>query len=156
MVPIVPDQYFWLIGCISAKQSGTWGQSRAITKVWRNRLSPTRVGCRKSNQLLFLNMFKNSSRSKPVGRWSSWSSEGLQKVALSRLSCFRVPSGALFHPRELRIPSAALCRGSCEGCHKESLVTKYNSKIWFYICSKSLRIIIDLKINTNTREYKPI
>ena len=27
---IVPDQYFWLIGRISAKQSGTCGQSRAI------------------------------------------------------------------------------------------------------------------------------
>ena len=33
LVPIhvVPDQYFWLIGRISAKQSGTCGQSRAIT-----------------------------------------------------------------------------------------------------------------------------
>ena len=31
MVPIVPNQYFWLIGRISAKQWGTCGQSRAIT-----------------------------------------------------------------------------------------------------------------------------
>ena len=31
LVPRVPDQYFWLIGCISAKQSGTYGQSRTIT-----------------------------------------------------------------------------------------------------------------------------
>ena len=28
-------------------------------KVWRNRLSPTRVGYRKSDWLLFSNMFKN-------------------------------------------------------------------------------------------------
>ena len=31
LVPIVPDQYFKLIGRISAKQSGTCGQSRTIT-----------------------------------------------------------------------------------------------------------------------------
>ena len=31
LVQIVPDQYFWLIGRTSAKQSGTCGQSRAIT-----------------------------------------------------------------------------------------------------------------------------
>ena len=95
----------------------TIGNLRAITgnhpgwsgKVWRNRHSPTRVGYRKSDRLLFLNMFKNSSRSKPVGRWSSWSSEGPLKVALSRL-----PSGAFVYPLELsstlgsfRIPSAA-------------------------------------------------
>ena len=125
----VPDQYFWLIGRISAKQSGTRGQSPTIT--WeglerRNRLSPTRVGYRKSDRLLFLNMFKNSSRSKAVGCWSSWSSEGPLKVALSRL-----PSGAFVYllelsstPGSFRIPSAALCRGSCEECHKESIVTK--------------------------------
>ena len=97
------------------------GQSpRRSGKVWRNRLSPTRVGYRKSDRLLFLNMFKSSSRSKPVGRWSSWSFEGLLKVALSRL-----PSSAFVYSLELssklgsfRIPSAALCRGSCEGCHK--------------------------------------
>ena len=54
----------------------TIGNLRAITgnhprrsgKVWRNRISPTRVGYRKIDRLLFLNMFKNSSRSKPVGR----------------------------------------------------------------------------------------
>ena len=35
-VPKVPDQYFWLIGRISAKQSGACGTSRAITgKVWK-------------------------------------------------------------------------------------------------------------------------
>ena len=134
-MPIVPDQYFWLIGRTSA--GNHLGRSG---KVWRNRLSPTRVGHRKSDRLLFLNMFKNSSRSKPVGRWSSWLSKVLLKVALSRL-----PSGAFVYPLELsstlgsfRIPSAALCRGSCEGCHIESIVTKYNSKIWFYIYSKSL------------------
>ena len=62
------------------------------------------------------------------------------KVAVSRLS-----SGAFVYPLELsstlgsfRIPSAALCRGSCEGCHKESIVTKDNSNIWFFIYSKSL------------------
>ena len=109
-------------------------------KVWHNRLSPARVGYPKSDRLLFLNILKNSSQSKPVGRWSSWSFKGLLKVAFSRL-----PSGAFVYPLELsstlrsfRIPSAALCRGSCEGCHKESIVTKYNSKIWFYIYSKSL------------------
>ena len=142
----------------------TIGSLRTITgnhlgrsgKVWRNRLSPTctRVGYWKSDRLLFLNMFKNSSRSKSVGRWSSWSAEGLLKIAMSRL-----PSGAFVYPLELsstlgsfRIPSAALCRGSCEGCHKESIVTKYNSKIWFYIYPKSLWILIDLRINTNTSE----
>ena len=31
LVPIVPDQFFWLIGRTSAKQSGTCGQSQAIT-----------------------------------------------------------------------------------------------------------------------------
>ena len=31
LVPRVPDQYFWLIGRISAKQLGTCGQSRTIT-----------------------------------------------------------------------------------------------------------------------------
>ena len=99
-------------------------------KVWRNRLNHTRVGYRKSDRLLFLNMFKNSSRSKPVGRWSS---EDPLKVALSRL-----PSGAFVYPLELsstlgsfHIPSTALCRGSCGGCHKESIVTKYTNKIWF-------------------------
>ena len=65
-------------------------------KVWRNRLSPTRVGYRKSDRLLFLNMFKNSSRPEPVGPRSSWSSEGPLKVLLSRLS-----SGAFVYPREL-------------------------------------------------------
>ena len=82
----------------------TIGDLRAITdnhlrrsgKVWRNRLSPTRVGYRKNDRLLFLNMFKNSSRSKTVGCWSSWSSEGPLKVALSRL-----PSGAFVYPLEL-------------------------------------------------------
>ena len=33
LVPRVPDQYFWLIGSISAKQSGTCGQSPG--KVWK-------------------------------------------------------------------------------------------------------------------------
>ena len=32
LVPRVPDQYFWLIGRISAKQLGTCGQSRTITR----------------------------------------------------------------------------------------------------------------------------
>ena len=32
---------------------------RRSGKVWRNRLSPTRVGYRKSDWLLFSNMFKN-------------------------------------------------------------------------------------------------
>ena len=82
----------------------TIGDLRAITdnhlgrsgKVWRNRLSPTRVGLRKSDRLLYLNMFKNSSRSKTVGYWSSWSSEGPLKVALSRL-----PSGAFVYLLQL-------------------------------------------------------
>ena len=106
-------------------------------KVWRNRLSPTRIEYRKSDRLLFLNMFKNSSRSIPVGPRTS---EDPLMVAFSRL-----PFGAFVYPFELsstlgslRIPSAAFCRGSCEGCHKESIVTKYDNKIWFYIYSKSL------------------
>ena len=135
LVPRAPYQYFLFIGRISVKQSRTCGQSPG--KVWRNCPSPTRVGYQKSYRLLFLNMFKNSSRSKPVGCWSS---KGPLKVALSGL-----PSGAFVYPLQLSstlgsfcIPCAALCRGSCEVCHKISIVTKYNSKIWFYIYSKSL------------------
>ena len=82
-------------------------------KVWRNRISPTRVGYRKSDRLLFLNMFKNSSRPEPVGPRSSWSSKGSLKVFLSRL-----PSGAFVYPLELsstlgsfRILSAAQSAG---------------------------------------------
>ena len=101
LVPIVPDLYIWLIGRISWKPNG---DLRTITgnhlgrsgKVWLNRLSPTRVGYRKSDRLLFLNMFKNSSRPEPVGSRSSWSSEGPLKVFLSRL-----PSGAFVYPLEL-------------------------------------------------------
>ena len=107
MVPIVPDLYIWLIGRISGK--AIW-DLRTIThnhlgrsgKVWRNRLSPTRVRYRKNDRLLFLNMFKNSSRPKPVGPRSSWSSEGPLKVFLSRL-----PSGASVYPLELFLPSVA-------------------------------------------------
>ena len=65
-------------------------------KVWRNRLSPTRVGYRKSDRLLFLNMFKNSTRPETVGPRSSWSFEGPLEVSLSRL-----PSGAFVYPLEL-------------------------------------------------------
>ena len=90
LVPIVPDLYIWLIGRISGKAIG---DLRAIMdthlgssgKVWRNRLSPMRVGYRKSDGLQFLNMFKNSSRPKPLGPRSSWSSVGPLKVFLSRL-----------------------------------------------------------------------
>ena len=93
--------YIWLIGRISGKAIG---DLRTITgnhlgrseKVCRNRLSPTRVGYRKSDRLLFSNMFKNSSRPEPVGPRSSWSSEGPLKVFLSRL-----PSGAFVYPLEL-------------------------------------------------------
>ena len=101
LVPIVPDLYIWLIGRISVKAIG---DLRTITgnhlgrsgKVWRNRLSPTRVMYRKSYRLLFLNMFKNSSWPEPVGPRSSWSSQGPLKVFLSRL-----PSGAFVYPLEL-------------------------------------------------------
>ena len=94
-------------------------------KVWRNRLSPTRVGYRKSDQLLFLNMFKNISRSEPVGPRSSWSSEGPLKVFLSRL-----PVGALFYPRELsHTLRSSVCRWSCLRSRKELIFPKYNSKI---------------------------
>ena len=110
MVPIVPDQYFWLIGCISAKQLGTCGQSRAIT--WESLEGSGAIasvlresGTKKSDRLLFFNMFKNSSRSKPVGRWSSWLSEGPLKaegrLVSPALWSFRVPCGALFYPLEL-------------------------------------------------------
>ena len=96
LVPIVPDQYFWLIGRISAKQLGTCGQSRTIT--WKLAQSPQSYESRvpKKGSVSVFKHVQNSSRSKPVGRWSSWSSEGLLKVALSRL-----PSGALFYPLEL-------------------------------------------------------
>ena len=91
----------------------TIGNLRTITgnhmgrsgKVWRNRLSPTRVKFGKSDRLLFLNMFKNSSQSKPVGCWSSWLSEGLLKVALSRLPSeafvYPLESGAFVYPLQL-------------------------------------------------------
>ena len=76
-------------------------------------LAPTRVGYRKSDRLLFLNMFKNSSRLEPVCPRSSWSSEGPLKVFLSPL-----PSGAFVYPLELsstlgsfRILSAAQSAG---------------------------------------------
>ena len=118
LVPKVPDLYIWLIGRIAGKAVG---DLRTITgnhlgrsgKVWRNRLSPTRVGYRKSDRLLFLNMFKNSSRPEPVGPRSSWSFEGPLKVFLSRL-----PSGVFVYPLELsstlgssRILSAAQSAG---------------------------------------------
>ena len=67
-------------------------------KIWRDRLSPPRVGYRKSDRLVFLNMLKNSSLSKTVVPWSSWSSERPMKVPLSR------------PPLEL---SYCFCRGSC-------------------------------------------
>ena len=137
LVPESTRSIFWLIGRISAKQSGTYGQSRTITWEGLEMFGTIASVLRESGTE---NMFKNSSQSKPVGRWSSWSSEDPLKVALSRL-----PSGAFVYPLELSstlrsflIPSAALCQGSCEGCHKESIVTKYNNKIWFYIYSKSL------------------
>ena len=67
----------------------------------------------KSDRLLFSNMFKNSSRPKPVGPRSSWSSEGPLKVFMP---CH--PSGAFVYPLELsstlgsfRIPSAVQSAG---------------------------------------------
>ena len=141
LIPRLPDQILvdrpHICETIANLRTITDNHLGRSGKVWRNRLSPTRVEYRKSDRLLFLNMFKNSSRSKPVGPRSS---KDPLKVAFSRL-----PSGAFVYPLELsstlgsfRIPSAAFCRGSCEGCHKESIVTKYNNKIWFYIYSKSL------------------
>ena len=102
--------------------AGNHGQSPG--KVWRNRISPTRVLYRKSDRLLFLNMFKNSSRPKPLGPRSSWSSEGPLKVYLSRL-----PSGAYVYPLELssslrsfRIPSAAQSAGDrAQGLQKNRI-----------------------------------
>ena len=117
LVPIVPDLYIWLIGRISGKAIG---DLRAIMdnhlgssgKVWCNRLSPTRVGYRKSDRLQFLNMFKNSSRPKPLGPRSSWSSVGPLKVFLSRLPSRAfctlwsslLPSGAFLYPPQLSQP----------------------------------------------------
>ena len=71
------------------------------TRSFLERLRPPRVGYRKSDRLLFLNMLKNSSRSKTVVPWSSWSSEGPLKVPLSR------------PPWSFRIASVALFRVSC-------------------------------------------
>ena len=101
LVPIVLNLYIWLIGGIYGKAIG---DLRTITgnhlgrsgKVWRNSLSPMRVGYRKSDRLLFLNKLKNSSPPEPVGPRPSWSPEGPLKVFLSRL-----PSGALVYPLEL-------------------------------------------------------
>ena len=86
--------FFWSIGRIFAKIVGNLRALSRTTlylrgKIWRDRLSPPRVGYRKSDRLLFLNMLKNSSRSKTVGPWSSWSSEGPLKVPLSR-AFFRI------------------------------------------------------------------
>ena len=86
--------FFWSIGRIFAKIVGNLRALSSTTlylrgKIWRARLSPPRVGYRKSDRLLFLNMLKNSSRSKTVGPWSSWSSEGPLKVLLSR-AYFRI------------------------------------------------------------------
>ena len=94
LVPIVPDPFF---GRSAAFLRKIVGNLRALSrttlylrgKIWRDRLSPPRVGYRKSDRLLFLNMLKNSSRSKTVGPWSSWSSEGPLKVPLSR-AYFRI------------------------------------------------------------------
>ena len=74
LVPTVPDLYIWLIGRISGKAIGdlqtiTGNHLGRSGKVWRNCLSPTRVGYRKSDRL---NMFKNSSRPESVGPRSSW------------------------------------------------------------------------------------
>ena len=77
-------------------QTITGNHLRRSGKVWRNRLSPTRVGYRKSERLPFLNMLKISSRPEPVVPRLSWSSEGLLKVILSRL-----PSGAFVCPLKL-------------------------------------------------------
>ena len=104
LVPIVPDPFFGRSAAFLRKQSGT--QLRALSsttlylwvKIWRDRLSPPWVGYRKSDRLVCLNMLKNSSLSKTVVPWSSWSSERPMKVPLSR------------PPLEL---SYCFCRGSC-------------------------------------------
>ena len=117
LVPIVPDLYIWLIGRISGKAIG---DLRAIMdnhlgssgKVWRNCLSPTRVETEKVIGYTFFNMFKNSSRPKPLGPRSSWSSEGPLKVFLSRLPSRAfctlwsslLPSGAFVYPPQLSQP----------------------------------------------------
>ena len=103
LVPIVPDQYFcWLAAYLRNNRELADNHLERSGKVWRNRLSPTRIEYRKSDRLLFLNVFKNSSRSKPVGRWSSWSSHDPLKVALSRL-----PSGAFLYPLQFSVEDLA-------------------------------------------------
>ena len=77
--------FFWSIGRIFAKIVGNLRALSSTTlylrgKIWRDRLSPPRVRYRKSDRLLFLNILKNSSQSKTVSPWSSWSSEGPLKV----------------------------------------------------------------------------
>ena len=99
--------FFWSIGRIFAKIVGNLRALSSTTlylrgKIWRDRLSPPRVGYRKSDRLLFLNMLKNSSRSKTVGPWSSWSSEGPLKVPLSLPGLCRVPAGTCAY---FRIPA---------------------------------------------------
>ena len=66
MVPRVHDQYFWLIGHIFGKQSGTCRQSRSITWEGLERSGAIasvlrESGTEKNDWLLFLNMFKNNS-----------------------------------------------------------------------------------------------
>ena len=103
LIPRVPDQILVdrphiceTIGNLRTIRDNHLGRSG---KVWRNRLSPTRVEYRKSDQLLFFNMFKNSSRSKPVGPRSS---EDPLKAAFARL-----PSGALYTLWSSLLPSGA-------------------------------------------------
>ena len=105
LVPIVPDQYFcWSAAYLRNNRELADNHLGRSGKVWRNRLIPTRIGYRKSDRLLFLNMFKNSSRSKHIGRWSSWSSHYPLKVVLSRL-----PSGAFVYPLQFSAEDLAKC-----------------------------------------------
>ena len=144
LAPIVPNQYFWRTGRISAKQSGTCGQSQAIVWEGLERSGAIASVLREpgtENEIGYC--FKHVQKQKPIKIRRPLvilvvrgSSEG--RLVSPALWSFHVPSGALFYPRE---PSYTLCSSLSRivrWVHKESIVTKYNSKIWFCIYSKSL------------------
>ena len=98
--------FIWSISRIFAKIVGNPRPLSSTTlylrgKIWRNRLSPPRVGYRKCDRLLFLNMLKTVADQKP--------SPVVVLVVLGS------PEGPLVLPMlwSFRITSAALYWGSC-------------------------------------------
>ena len=117
LVPIVPDQYFRLIGRISAKQSGTCGQSRAITREGLERSGAIASVLRESGtEKLIGYCFKTCSKTVADQNPSAASRLGRPRV-LWRSSCLAcplelsctlwsspLPSGAFVYPPQLSLP----------------------------------------------------